>query len=244
MNNNFYVYEWIRLDTNEPFYVGIGQNNRWKEARDSRRNKYFMRVYNKHKNECAVNILHENLTKEYACDLECWYINEYKYVIGYNLTNLADGGEGTSIVGENHNSNRKVICINTGEIYYSLKHAEEKTGIGYSGISQVCLGKQGYAGKDKDNNPIIWMYYDEYIENNYKFKNKYIKKKRKPVKKYEKNKRNTSGHVGVSFRKDRNKWRAYYSINGKYKTLGMYETYEEALNARLKWESIENDQIN
>ena len=33
-------------------------------------------------------------------------------------------------------------------------------------------------------------------------------------------------------------------INGKYKTLGMYETYEETLNTRLKWESIENSQIN
>ena len=85
------------------------------------------------------------------------------------------------------------------------------------------------------------MYNDEERENNYKFKNKNIKKKRKRAKKCEKNKRNTSGHVGVSFRKDRNKWRAYYSINGKYKTLGIYETYEEALNARLKWESIENN---
>ena len=28
MENNYYVYEWIRLDTNEPFYVGKGKNKR------------------------------------------------------------------------------------------------------------------------------------------------------------------------------------------------------------------------
>ena len=26
--NEYYVYEWIRLDTNEPFYVGKGKGNR------------------------------------------------------------------------------------------------------------------------------------------------------------------------------------------------------------------------
>ena len=28
--DNYYVYEWIRLDSNEPFYVGKGAGNRWK----------------------------------------------------------------------------------------------------------------------------------------------------------------------------------------------------------------------
>lgn len=25
MDNKYYIYEWIRLDTNEPFYVGKGR---------------------------------------------------------------------------------------------------------------------------------------------------------------------------------------------------------------------------
>lgn len=29
MNKKYYVYEWIRLDTNEPFYVGKGNGDRW-----------------------------------------------------------------------------------------------------------------------------------------------------------------------------------------------------------------------
>lgn len=28
MENIYYVYEWIRLDTNEVFYVGKGKNNK------------------------------------------------------------------------------------------------------------------------------------------------------------------------------------------------------------------------
>ena len=63
-----------------------------------------------------------------------------------------------------------------------------------------------------------------------------MKKKKKDTIKCNKNKRNSSGHLGISFRKDRNKWRAYCSENHKYKSLGMFDTYEEALNARLKWE--------
>lgn len=37
---------------------------------------------------------------------------------------------------------------------------------------------------------------------------------------------------GVSFRKDRNKYRAYISLNGKQISLGLYETYNEARKAR------------
>lgn len=28
VNKIYYIYEWIRLDTNEPFYVGKGKGNR------------------------------------------------------------------------------------------------------------------------------------------------------------------------------------------------------------------------
>ena len=41
-------------------------------------------------------------------------------------------------------------------------------------------------------------------------------------------KRNTSGYVGVSFDKQKRKWKSYCSINGKLKHLGLFETAEEA----------------
>ena len=234
--NDYYVYEWVRLDTNEPFYVGIGRGDRYREARDTRRNKYFMRVYNKHEDDCVIHILHNNLTKEVACDYECWYINEYKYVIGYDMCNICDGGEGMAIAGENNPSNRKVICINTGEIYYSLRDAEYRTKVGYTGISQACNGKHGYAGIDADGNPLLWMYYDEYLENDCEYKTNFKEKKKTQPPVMKKNKKNSSGCIGVSWRKEKGKWRAYINIDGKTKSLGNFVNYEDAVNARKQAE--------
>ena len=46
----------------------------------------------------------------------------------------------------------------------------------------------------------------------------------------------TSGFIGVSFRKDRNKWRAYIAINRQQINLGVYEDYTDAVRARLNAE--------
>jgi len=43
-----------------------------------------------------------------------------------------------------------------------------------------------------------------------------------------------SKYTGVSFRSDRNKWRAYISINGKTKHLGMFNTEFQASKAYKK----------
>ena len=96
MENKYYVYEWIRLDTNEPFYVGKGCGNRWKER--YRKNPYFMNIINKV--PCVVNILHDNLDEQTAFGLEVWYIREYRDIIGYKMCNINDGGEGQSLCGE------------------------------------------------------------------------------------------------------------------------------------------------
>lgn len=39
-------------------------------------------------------------------------------------------------------------------------------------------------------------------------------------------------HVGVSYRKDANKWRARIMLNGKDIHIGYFDTFEDALNAR------------
>lgn len=87
-NNVYYVYEWIRLDTKEPFYVGKGKGDRWCHMK---RNDYFDRVVNKC--DVVVSILHDNLDEETAFDYEWYYIDLYRN-LGYELTNIADGGSG------------------------------------------------------------------------------------------------------------------------------------------------------
>lgn len=48
--------------------------------------------------------------------------------------------------------------------------------------------------------------------------------------------RNTSGTIGVSYRKDKGKWRAYIIINNKQISLGNFENIEDAIAARKKAE--------
>ena len=43
---------------------------------------------------------------------------------------------------------------------------------------------------------------------------------------------NTSGYPGVSWRKDRNKWRAFITVDRKQIALGLYENKEDAITAR------------
>ena len=95
--NKFYVYEWIRLDTNEPFYIGKGSNGRWKNLTRGD-NNHFNNIVKSI--PCVVNILHDNLEEKVAYDLEVWYIREYRDIIGYDLCNINDGGEGNAMYGE------------------------------------------------------------------------------------------------------------------------------------------------
>ena len=47
---------------------------------------------------------------------------------------------------------------------------------------------------------------------------------------------NTSGKTGVSWNKREQKWRAYITINDKQISLGYYNSFEQALNARVQGE--------
>ena len=105
--NDYYVYIYWRLDTNEPFYIGMGCGNRWKNLKD--RNIHFKRIIDKHLTICEM--VKDNLTEEQAHDIECWLINELVFEYGYSidiknnrskneknfhLVNQTWGGEGTS----------------------------------------------------------------------------------------------------------------------------------------------------
>lgn len=48
---------------------------------------------------------------------------------------------------------------------------------------------------------------------------------------------NTTGHTGVSLRKDTGKYQAYISKGGRRKVLGSYETLDAAVQAREKAEN-------
>lgn len=90
-----YVYRHIRLDKNEPFYIGIGSDNNYKRANEKYdRSKFWKNIY---KNGIEVEILMDNLTWEQACEKEKEFILLYgRLDIGTGiLCNLTFGGDGT-----------------------------------------------------------------------------------------------------------------------------------------------------
>jgi hypothetical protein len=94
--NSSYVYRHIRLDKNEPFYIGIGSGDNYARSmyRGSKRSKYWLRIFNK--TDIEVEIILDNLSYEYALEKEIEFIRLYgRSNLGNGtLCNLTDGGEG------------------------------------------------------------------------------------------------------------------------------------------------------
>lgn len=90
--NEYYVYEWYNVDTNEVFYVGKGKKDRYKHIKN--RNKFFIDYYNTH--NCDVRKVYINLTEEQAFEKEMDLISYYKNKTNFRLTNQTNGGEGMS----------------------------------------------------------------------------------------------------------------------------------------------------
>lgn len=91
--NTCIVYRHIRLDTNMPFYIGIGKSE--KRAYSKNRSNLWHKIVNK--TDYKVQILFENLTWQQACEKEIELIQLYGRIdLGTGtLTNMTDGGEGT-----------------------------------------------------------------------------------------------------------------------------------------------------
>jgi hypothetical protein len=93
-----YVYRHIRLDKNEPFYIGIGSDAEAKYKRAYTkydRNNLWNKIALKTKYE--VEILIDEVSWDEACEKEKEFIKLYGRIDLDNgtLSNLTDGGEGT-----------------------------------------------------------------------------------------------------------------------------------------------------
>jgi hypothetical protein len=91
-----YIYRHIRLDKNEPFYIGIGSDTKFSRANSIKnRNKHWINIRNI--TDIKIDILIDNITWEEACEKEKEFIKLYgrKDLGCGTLCNLTDGGEGT-----------------------------------------------------------------------------------------------------------------------------------------------------
>jgi hypothetical protein len=90
-----YVYRHIRIDKNEPFYIGISNSNKSYYRADKKdRNNLWSKITSKTK--YIVEILLDDLSWEQACEKEKEFIKLYGRINNNTgiLTNLTDGGEG------------------------------------------------------------------------------------------------------------------------------------------------------
>lgn len=119
-----YVYRHIRMDKNEPFYIGIGsdcEGNYTRANSAHRRNNHWKSIV-KNTNYC-IDIMLDELTWNFACEKEVEFIKMYgRRNIGTGvLVNLTDGGEG--LVGLVHKKHTKEAKRKISEAGKGNKHS-------------------------------------------------------------------------------------------------------------------------
>ncbi len=89
------VYQHIRKDTNEVFYIGIGKEEK-RAYQKKNRNKYWKNIVNKV--GYYVEIIYPDLEWKLACNMEQYLIEAYGRIDLGNgcLVNMTNGGEGAT----------------------------------------------------------------------------------------------------------------------------------------------------
>lgn len=96
-NNDHYIYQHIRLDTNEVFYIGMGKGKNYQRSRDKNKRSLF---WNNVVNKCgySIEIFLDKLSFNEACKKEIELIAFYGRIdlkTG-TLVNMCSGGIGGS----------------------------------------------------------------------------------------------------------------------------------------------------
>jgi hypothetical protein len=116
------VYRHIRLDKNQPFYIGIGSDKNYKRANSFKnRNKYWNEIVNSTGYE--VEILLDNLTFKDACIKEKEFIKIYGREDLQNgiLCNLTSGGQGKLDHNFSEETRTKMSKAQLGNQKYKLR---------------------------------------------------------------------------------------------------------------------------
>lgn len=119
MNKKYYLYRHIRLDKNEPFYIGIGtkdkeHHNHYSRAESKTRNEIWHRIVNK--TNYRIDIVLEDSNLKFIKERESEFIKLYGRIDKGTgiLANLTDGGESNSgkITSEKEKIRRKASALN------------------------------------------------------------------------------------------------------------------------------------
>lgn len=133
------VYRHIRLDKNQPFYIGIGKTIKRAYSKNNR-NKYWHNIINK--TSYKVEIVFEDLTWKEACLKEIEIIALYgrKDLNTGILCNMTDGGEGTLNIQISEERKHDMSKNAKGKLnaFYGKHHSQETI----QTISQKAIGRK------------------------------------------------------------------------------------------------------
>lgn len=156
--NNYIVY--AHIFPNNKKYIGITKNNyleRWGRNGAGYKGQYVLDgILEFGWNNIKHLIVYRNLTEEEAKQKETELIAKYKTDnpdYGYNVSL----GGGNQIISKHHAKTRRIVCINTQEIFISGKEAGLAHNIPKSSIHKCCNGTSDTAGGK------VWQYYDEWL---------------------------------------------------------------------------------
>ena len=144
-----YIYRHIRLDTNQPFYIGIGSDETYKRAYDKKRpNPYWNNIIKN--TEYQVEVLLDGLSWDNACKKEIEFIALYGRKNNNTgiLSNMTDGGEGTfgKIVTEEYKKNLSARSIGNKyganrKNFFLSEETKRKISIAFTGANHPRYGK-------------------------------------------------------------------------------------------------------
>lgn len=111
-----YLYRHIRLDKNEPFYIGIGSDDKYQRANSkTHRNQHWLAIVNK--TEYKVDILIDDISYDYAKEKEIEFIDIYKRTEDNGtLCNITKGGDGVLGLKHTEEARRKMGEPNKGKV--------------------------------------------------------------------------------------------------------------------------------
>lgn len=174
-----YLYRHIRLDKNEPFYIGISKKDdnytRAFENKEYQRSLFWTKVIAK--TEYEVEILMESTDYEFIKQKEIEFIKLYgrKDLRTGTLVNLTDGGDGTLNTSDNSkiaiklsnkkNKSKECISFETNKTFCSLKEACKEYNISYGG-QKAAIRQKSYTA--------LFYYKDQLFDR----KNKKVKKEK------------------------------------------------------------------
>lgn len=147
-DKEYYVYRHIRLDKNEPFYIGIGKHSKtYNRSKDKRRSNLWKKIVKKCNNNYKIQVILDYITYEDAYQKEKEFITLYGKICNGTgiLCNILDEGTG-SIKGymtdENKEKLRNRMQNNSyGKGYKWSEEKKERFSLSRKGCKNN-LGKQ------------------------------------------------------------------------------------------------------